>query len=181
LPAHATRPCSSARDNPPVTSRSSDVGSFVTSSQHRSGVMSSSEKTPKLDSLRRQLSSHQDRVVWSIAHECHRGDYYQVVRNRCRGRGRLFGDHLCARQVDDLSATGSRTRQALKPLRPVTGRTSSASANACDRLMAEALETAADRMVAREAAARLAGELAAVQARPWWRRSAGLREFRPVA
>jgi hypothetical protein len=47
--------------------------------------------------------------------------------------------------------------------------------------MAEALETAADRMVAREAAARLAGELAAVQARPWWRRSAGLREFRPVA
>jgi hypothetical protein len=50
----------------------------------------------------------------------------------------------------------------------------------CDRLMAEVLKTTADLMVAREAAARLAGELAATQARPWWRRLAGLREFRPV-
>jgi hypothetical protein len=51
----------------------------------------------------------------------------------------------------------------------------------CERLMAEVLKTTADLMAAREAAARLAGELAAVQARPWWRRLAGLREFRPVA
>jgi hypothetical protein len=41
----------------------------------------------------------------------------------------------------------------------------------CERLMAEVLKTTADVMEAR--AARLAGELEAYQARPWWRRLAG--------
>jgi hypothetical protein len=43
----------------------------------------------------------------------------------------------------------------------------------CERLMAEVLKATADQMAAREAAARIAGELAALQARPWWRRLAG--------
>jgi hypothetical protein len=43
----------------------------------------------------------------------------------------------------------------------------------CERLMAEVLKGTAELMVAREAAARIAGELAALQARPWWRRLAG--------
>jgi hypothetical protein len=40
----------------------------------------------------------------------------------------------------------------------------------CGRLMAEALKTTADLIAAREAAARIAGELAAFRALPWWRR-----------
>ena len=40
----------------------------------------------------------------------------------------------------------------------------------CERLMAEVLKTTAELMAAREATARIAGELAAFQARPWWRR-----------
>jgi hypothetical protein len=43
----------------------------------------------------------------------------------------------------------------------------------CDRLMAETLKATAELMAVREAAARIAGELAALQARPWWRRLAG--------
>jgi hypothetical protein len=43
----------------------------------------------------------------------------------------------------------------------------------CERLMGEMLKTTADLMAAREAAARLAGELEALKARPWWRRLAG--------
>jgi molecular chaperone GrpE (heat shock protein) len=43
----------------------------------------------------------------------------------------------------------------------------------CERLMAEALKTTAELMAAREATARIASELAAYQARPWWRRLAG--------
>jgi hypothetical protein len=43
----------------------------------------------------------------------------------------------------------------------------------CERLMAEVLKTTADLMTAREVAARLAGEIEAYQARPWWRRLAG--------
>jgi hypothetical protein len=43
----------------------------------------------------------------------------------------------------------------------------------CERLMAEVLKSAAELMAAREAAAMLAGELAALHARPWWRRVAG--------
>jgi hypothetical protein len=43
----------------------------------------------------------------------------------------------------------------------------------CERLMAEVLRATAELMVAREATARIAGELAAYQARPWWRRLAG--------
>jgi hypothetical protein len=40
----------------------------------------------------------------------------------------------------------------------------------CERLMAEALKTTAELMSAREAAARIAGELATFRALPWWRR-----------
>jgi hypothetical protein len=43
----------------------------------------------------------------------------------------------------------------------------------CEGLMAEVLKATAEPMTAREAAARMAGELAALQARPWWRRLAG--------
>jgi hypothetical protein len=43
----------------------------------------------------------------------------------------------------------------------------------CERLMAEILKTTAELMAAREAAARIAGEFAAYQARPWWRRLVG--------
>jgi hypothetical protein len=43
----------------------------------------------------------------------------------------------------------------------------------CERLMAEVLKATADLMDAREAVAMIAGELAALQARPWWRRLAG--------
>jgi hypothetical protein len=43
----------------------------------------------------------------------------------------------------------------------------------CERPMAEVLKSTAELMAAREAAARIAGELAALQARPWWRRLAG--------
>jgi hypothetical protein len=43
----------------------------------------------------------------------------------------------------------------------------------CERLMAEVLKGTAEPMAAREAAARIAGELAALQTRPLWRRLAG--------
>jgi hypothetical protein len=39
--------------------------------------------------------------------------------------------------------------------------------------MAELLKTTSNLMAAKEAAARLDGELAALKARPWWRRLAG--------
>jgi hypothetical protein len=39
--------------------------------------------------------------------------------------------------------------------------------------MAELLKTTSDLMAAKDAAARLYGELAALKARPWWRRPAG--------
>ena len=42
-----------------------------------------------------------------------------------------------------------------------------------DKLMVELLKTTSDLMAAKEAAARLDGELAALKARPWWRRLAG--------
>ena len=48
----------------------------------------------------------------------------------------------------------------------------------CERLMAELLKTTAELMAAREAAARIAGELAAFQASPWWRRL--VTSFSPV-
>ena len=48
----------------------------------------------------------------------------------------------------------------------------------CERLMAEVLKTTAELMAAREATARIAGELAAFQARPWWRRL--VTSFSPV-
>jgi hypothetical protein len=40
----------------------------------------------------------------------------------------------------------------------------------CERLSAEVLKATADLMAARETAAQLAGQLSALQARPWWRR-----------
>jgi hypothetical protein len=43
----------------------------------------------------------------------------------------------------------------------------------CERLMAEVLKATAELMAAREATARIAGELAAFQARPWWSRLVG--------
>jgi hypothetical protein len=43
----------------------------------------------------------------------------------------------------------------------------------CERLMAEGLKTTAELMAAREATARITGELEAFKARPWWRRLAG--------
>jgi hypothetical protein len=43
----------------------------------------------------------------------------------------------------------------------------------CERLMVEVLKATAELMAAREATARIAGELAAYQARPWWRRLVG--------
>ena len=42
-----------------------------------------------------------------------------------------------------------------------------------ERLMAELLKATADAMTAKESAARLEGELAALRSRPWWRRIAG--------
>jgi hypothetical protein len=42
-----------------------------------------------------------------------------------------------------------------------------------DALMVELLRMTADAMMAKETAARLEGELAALKARPWWRRLAG--------
>jgi hypothetical protein len=42
-----------------------------------------------------------------------------------------------------------------------------------ERLMAEVLKATAELMAAREATARIAGELAAIQARRWWRRLVG--------
>jgi hypothetical protein len=44
--------------------------------------------------------------------------------------------------------------------------------------MAEVLETTAELTAVREAAARIAGELTAFQARPWWRRL--VTSFSPV-
>jgi hypothetical protein len=43
----------------------------------------------------------------------------------------------------------------------------------CERLIVEVLKATAELMAAREAMARIAGELAAYQARPWWRRFGG--------
>ncbi len=42
-----------------------------------------------------------------------------------------------------------------------------------ERLMVEVLKSTAELMAAREATARLAGELAALRAQPWWRRLVG--------
>lgn len=42
-----------------------------------------------------------------------------------------------------------------------------------EQLMAEVLKAAADTMAAKEARARLEGELAALRSRPWWRRLVG--------
>jgi hypothetical protein len=42
-----------------------------------------------------------------------------------------------------------------------------------ERLMVEVLKGTTELIAAREAAAKMAGELAALQARPWWRRLAG--------
>jgi hypothetical protein len=51
----------------------------------------------------------------------------------------------------------------------------------CDSLMAEALKLTSVAMSARETAARLEGELAARQSRPWWKRLAGWQQAGPAA
>jgi hypothetical protein len=43
----------------------------------------------------------------------------------------------------------------------------------CDALMAQLMKATGELMAAKEAAARLDGELAALKARPWWKRLAG--------
>ena len=48
-----------------------------------------------------------------------------------------------------------------------------AERNRCDALIAELLKATADLMASKEATARHAGELAALKARPWWKRLAG--------
>ena len=48
----------------------------------------------------------------------------------------------------------------------------------CERLMAEVLKATAELTIVREAVARIVGELAAFQARPWWRRL--VTSFSPV-
>ena len=42
-----------------------------------------------------------------------------------------------------------------------------------DKLMVELLKAISDLMATKEASARLDGELAALKARPWWKRIAG--------
>jgi hypothetical protein len=61
----------------------------------------------------------------------------------------------------------------------VTGRTLSGSCDQGQKLMAEFLKMIAATMTAKEATARLEGELAALKARPWWRRLSGRRAMDP--
>jgi hypothetical protein len=95
------------------------------------------------------------------------------------------------RSPDDHRSVAAALKARIETLEAELGRLEAASAvhradfererDRCEGLMAEVLKTTADLMATREAAARLAGKLAAFQARPWWRRLAGLREFRPAA
>jgi hypothetical protein len=60
-----------------------------------------------------------------------------------------------------------------KPVRPFAGGDFERERVRCERLMAEILKTTAELMGARDDIARVAGEFAAYQARPWWRRLVG--------
>jgi chromosome segregation ATPase len=91
---------------------------------------------------------------------------------------------VTSRSPDDHQAVAAALKARIETLEAELARLEAAAAvhradfererDRCERLMAEVLKTTADLMAAREAAARLAGELAALQAaRPWWRRLAG--------
>ena len=87
------------------------------------------------------------------------------------------------RSPDDPRAVAAALKARIETLEAELARLEAAAAvhradfererERCDRLMAEVVKTTADLMAAREAAARLAGELEAFQARPLWRRLAG--------
>jgi hypothetical protein len=95
------------------------------------------------------------------------------------------------RSPDDHQAVAATLKARIETLEAELARLETAAAGhradferereRCDQLMAEVLKSTADLMTAREAAARLTGEIEALQARRWWRRLTGLREFRPVA
>jgi chromosome segregation ATPase len=95
------------------------------------------------------------------------------------------------RSPNDHQAVAASLKARIEMLEAELGRLEAAAAghradfererNRCDRLVTEVLKTTAELMAAREAAARLAGELEAIEARPWWRRLACLREFRRAA
>jgi chromosome segregation ATPase len=86
------------------------------------------------------------------------------------------------RSPDDRRAVATALKTRIKALEAELARLEAAAAvhradfererARGDRLMAEVLKTTADLMAAKEAAARLAVELAMLQARPWWRRLA---------
>jgi hypothetical protein len=95
------------------------------------------------------------------------------------------------RSPDDHQAVAATLKARIETLEAELARLEAAAAGhradfergreRCDQLMAEVLKTTANLMATREAAARLSGELEALQARPWWRRLAGLRALRPAA
>jgi hypothetical protein len=91
---------------------------------------------------------------------------------------------VISRSPDDAQAVAAALKARIETLEAELARLEAAAAvhradfererDRCERLMAEVLKTTADLMAAREAAARFAIELAALQAaRPWWRRLAG--------
>ena len=87
------------------------------------------------------------------------------------------------RSPDDHQAVATTLKARIETLEAELARLEAAAAghradfeherDRCERLLAEVLKATADQMVAREAAARLAGELEAFEARPWWRRLVG--------
>jgi hypothetical protein len=89
---------------------------------------------------------------------------------------------VAGRSPDDHRAVATALKTRIKALEAELARLEAAAAvhradfererARGDRLMAEVLKTTADLMAAKEAAAKLAVELAMLQARPWWRRLA---------
>jgi hypothetical protein len=90
---------------------------------------------------------------------------------------------VTARSPDDYQAVAATLKARIEMLEAELAKLEASSAvhradfererERCERLMAEILKTTAELMATREAAARIAGELAAYQARPWWRRLVG--------
>jgi hypothetical protein len=89
---------------------------------------------------------------------------------------------VAGRSPDDHRAVATALKTRIKALEAELARLEAAAAvhradfererARGDRLMAEVLKTTADLMAAKQAAARLAVELAMLQSRPWWRRLA---------